>query len=590
MSEEEDEDTIVIEVTPAMRVMIIVAGVMLVMGAIWFFGYRQSEDARNQYSRVPGDILGPEDYTELEPRELMTVESMYGVDIVSTLNIERLAAADRAELEKIFEELASTGLPDIDSEENQLFDALVQRSAQIAPNRSLRFYDMFEDTNNRTFATSRLFRYWFEEDPDEAMESVDFVAEPIRLRVLSDDLIRMAETRPEKAFELSLMTIKDMFRHVQPNFVRPVIRTWAQQDFGGAYEAMSKLTRPNGGRDEALQGVSLAKLDLVSDWKEAFAWASSFKGEDRLLAQVIMLENGIFEHTDRVEDLVSKFPHQLFGPHLRRTLEAKKKALQFPESDRLHLTVRMLRSLDPYDHHGRRCIINAIEDPDLRERDSIMLQFRWPDVAGSTFLADSYSYSASVPQKLGYTKFTDLLADGDRALSTDQPDVALQHYRQYMHYNPEDDEAREYLTKWSKAAGLWLGPEAKALDAVRIKAQSIPEDTDFFEVMSDLAEEFEKQTGKKLPMFFFEAVSGISPRLMWAWGDHGDVSLREALDVLTAPSGLALAYEEFGITGFYWRDEDIAPVMGMPSQMFEYQFEQRWEAQAEALERQAANN
>ncbi len=590
MSEEEDDNTIVIEITPAMRVMIIVAGMMLFMFLIWFFGFREGAVEPNKVTRVPGDLLGPEDFTDLEPKELTSIESMFGVDTESTLNIERLAGADRAELEKIFHELASTGLPDLDSEESQLFDALVQRSAQIAPNRSLRFYDMFEDTNNRTFATSRLFRYWFEEDPDKAIESIGFVSEPIRLRVLSDDLSAMAVTKPEKAFELSLKTINNMFRHVEPNLIRPVIRIWAQQDFDGAMKAMSKLKRPDGGRDDALQGIALAKLDMVSEWKEAFNWASGFTGEDKLRAQVLVLENGIFEHTEQVEDLVSQFPHQLFGPHLRRTLEAKTKALKLPESDRLHMTVRLLRSLDPYDHHGRRCVINALEDPNLRERDSIMLQFRWPEVAESTFLADSYCYSASVPKQLGYTKFTDLLTDGDRALSTSQPEVALKHFSQYLHYNPEDDEVRDYLTKWSKAAGQWLGEDAELLDKVRISAQSIPEDTDFFEVMAALQKEFKKQTGQKLEMFVFEAVSGIPPRLMWAWGDHGDVTLREALNVLTAPTGLALTYEEFGMVGFYWRDEDIAPIMGMPPQMFQYQFEQRWEAQAKALEEQTSAN
>ena len=100
MSEEEEDGTIVIEITPAMRVMIIVAGMMLVVFLVWFFGIRTSDSDRPNYTRVPGDILGPEDYVELEPKELMSIEDMFGVDIESTLNIERLAGADRAELEK----------------------------------------------------------------------------------------------------------------------------------------------------------------------------------------------------------------------------------------------------------------------------------------------------------------------------------------------------------------------------------------------------------------------------------------------------------------------------------------------------------
>jgi hypothetical protein len=49
--------------------------------------------------------------------------------------------------------------------------------------------------------------------------------------------------------------------------------------------------------------------------------------------------------------------------------------------------------------------------------------------------------------------------------------------------------------------------------------------------------------------------------------------MREALDILTQYSGLTIHHKEYGIVGYYWRDEDIAMRMGAPIELIPYAIE-----------------
>ena len=154
---ERDEDgTIVIEISQTMRLVVLSAAALLVVIAIWWVAIRNaSEPEGEKISRIPGNIPLAEDFKDDE-LNLTEPERVMGVDgPQSTLNIERLGRADREELEKIFDGILSDGLPRLQSEEVQLYDSLVERSAEIAPVRSLQFYDMFEAPRQRLYAISR---------------------------------------------------------------------------------------------------------------------------------------------------------------------------------------------------------------------------------------------------------------------------------------------------------------------------------------------------------------------------------------------------------------------------------------------------
>lgn len=570
MFERDEDGTLVIEISPTMRV-VILAAVMIFAGMIvWWFssGKEQAEAARQ--SRVPGDILPTDEFGPDNPDKLMGVEQDIGVSPYSLLTIERLAGADREELEKIFDEILDRGLPDLTSEEAQLYNGLISRSAEIAPNRSLRFYDMLEGGNQRAYSISQLYSKWSEIKPEEAVETAKLVEEPLRFKIMARDLPKLVDTKPIDALTQAVVTSKDYFKHVTPNFIRPVVRKWAKTSFSEAEKAVYAL-KDSDARHQAIQGLALAKLDAVANWNEAYRWAGKVKGsQERLWAQLTIAEMGVHKHWGALGQALNNFPHQSLKQHLLRLAEARRLVEAVPEQERANKAIKLYTSTDPYDYHGRLCIVNTFADDEQREREGIMVRTRWPMLGRVTFLADGYTLCGNVPPNIKQAPLVDLLERGQSALDKGDLKSSKRDFLKYLHYNPETDTVTPYLTEWSKAAGVWLGPGASKLDEVTVSANEVPVESDFFEVMAGLQEQFEATTGQALEMHIFEAISGIKPDLIWSWGKHGEVTVREALDVLSEFSGLTMIYHEYGIVGFYWRDEDIALTMGSPLELVPY--------------------
>ncbi|MGY8690858.1 MAG: hypothetical protein ACKVHP_24360, partial [Verrucomicrobiales bacterium] len=237
---ERDEDgTIVIEISQTMRIVALAAIALLAVMSIWWFAIRNEQKTQRQVSRVPGNIPLSEEFSDA-PEKLLLPEETIGVG-ESLLNIERLAGADREELEKIFTGILEEGSPNLQSEEMQLYNGMIARSAQIAPNRALRFYDRLEGNNQRPYSIAQLYRKWIQINPAEAIETAKLLEEPLRFHILATELIAFADTNPEAAFGQALVTSKDYFVNVRPNFIRPVIRKWADKSFSAAQAAVSKL-------------------------------------------------------------------------------------------------------------------------------------------------------------------------------------------------------------------------------------------------------------------------------------------------------------------------------------------------------------
>lgn len=571
--ERDDDGSLVIEISPTMR-LVALASVMILVGVvIWWLAIAKEQAQQRKMSRVPQDIIKEEEFAEDKPDALMKVEEVVGVSPHSLLSIERVAGADREELEKIFNDIMSQGLPRLDSEEAQLFNGLIERSAEIAPNRSLRFYDMLEGNNQRPYAINQLYKTWIGLNPLEALETAKLVEEPLRFHTLARDLPALAETRPKDAFDAALITRGDYFTHVRPDFVRPVTRIWARNAFSEAEKAVFGLSNL-AERKEAVQGLALAKLDQSSEWENAYEWATGLgNSEDRLWARLTLVELGIHKDYEGVSEAAGNFSNQSLKQHLLRLMEAKRLALEISPGERHEKTWQIYRSTDPYDAHGRLCVLNTLENVGEREFEAITLRSRWPEIAEMTFVADGYLLYGGVPLDIPQKPLVNLLERGDRALSEGDLESSRQDFLTYLHYNPGHEDVDPYFTRWSKEAGTWLGNDAVILDEVIVPANVIPETSDFFVVMDNLAKEYEKETDKKLDFYIFEAISGRKPETLYAWGEHGDVSLREALDVLTSYSGLTVHHKEYGIVGYYWRDEDIAMSMGTSIESIPYPIE-----------------
>ncbi len=570
--ERDDEGTIVIEISPTMR-LVALAGAMILAGVIiWWVALKKEEARQVRISRVPGDIPLASDFVET-PDVLMPPEQTVGVSPHSLLNIERVANADREELEEIFGEILSQGLPDLTSEEAQLYNGLISRSAEIAPNRSLRFYDMLEGGNQRSYSISQLYKKWIDLNPVEALETAKLVEEPLRFHTLARDLPNLAKQRPAAAFEAALLTRNDYFEHVEPDFVRPVTRTWGKDAFGAAEEAALALT-PDSGRHEALQGLALAKLDTVSDWSEAYAWASELENsQDRLWTQLTLAELGIHRGEVGAAEAAEDFSNLTLKQHLLRLVEAQRMAMAYSSGQRYEKTWQLVRSTDPYDTHGRQCVLNALENPSEREHEAIYLRMRWPNVAEGTFLADQYLLTSAIPASVPQKPLVNLLVRGEEALENEDLDSANRDFLTYLHYNPRLTDADPYLTRWSKEAGVWLGDGATMLDEVTVPANAFEEGSKLFDVMDVLAKQYAAKTDSKIEFFIFEAISGITPVDIAAWGSYGEVTIREALDILTENSGIVVHHKDYGIVGYYWRDEDIALEMGSPIELIPYHIE-----------------
>lgn len=559
--ERDEEGTIVIEISPTMR-LVALSGVMIFVGVVvWWIAIEKEQEKLRKMSRVPGNILKPEEYTD-EPDVLMGVEESIGVSPHSLLTIERLAGADREALETIFEEILNEGLPDLTSEEAQFYNSLIARSAEIAPNRSLRFYDMLEGGNQRSYSISQLYKKWITIRPLEAMETAKLVEEPLRFHMLSRDLLALAETRPSDAFEAALITRTDYFEHVVPDYIRPVVRLWGKSAFSAAEKSALELTYETG-RKDAVQGLALAKLDQSSSWSDAYQWASDLaNSQDRLWAQLTIAELGVHRHPDEAIDAVNNFPNLSLKKHLLRLVEAKRKALEYAPGDRRLKTWQLYRSTDPYDAHGRLCVANAFESIAEREKEAIYLRSRWRALRNTTFIADGYLLSGDVHLDVPESPLVNLLDRGDDSLNKDDLDAARADFLTYLHYNPAETDVDPYFTRWSKKANTWLGKDASILDEVTVPAAVVPEETPFFDVMEGLSKRYEEVTGSQLEFMVFEAISGKKPEILFAWGEHEEVSLREAIDTLTLYTGLTVRQKEYGIVCYYWRDEDVAMSMG----------------------------
>ncbi len=568
-----DEDgTYIIEITPFVRIGLMVAATLLITFFVWRCGFYKPPEQTKTPSRVPGDIL-PTDEFGPDTITLELLEQSAGIDPEVDLNMERLSQVDRDELETIYNDLASRGFPRLDSEEALLYEGLIERSAEIAPYRTLKFFELFEDTRRMHYSTKTLFENWLANDADKAMEHLSALPERLRLQVLSESLLELAETNPERAFALALRSHRGMFSRIQPDLVRPVARIWAQEDFDDVLKKMRQLQRPDGGRDEVLHGLTLAKLDTVSNWSDAASWARSLgSGEDGLRSLELVAEYGIAKYPEdqAAEDLVKSFPNRLYQKHLMRALAAKKLIVKHPPEKRLEKSLHLLRSTDPLDPHGRMCVINTFEDESLRERDNILLRFRWPDLGETTYLADGYLLPSTPPMGVPATPLKDLLELGDRLLAEGKYEEAREPLLQYLYYNPEVEEIYERLNEYSRQAGTSLGPNAELLDQFKVKPASLPVDSDMYAALNAVKKQFEEQAKKPLDIFIFEAVTGRKPTPMWAWGEYGEVSVREALDVIMENTLMSVSHEEFGIVGFYWRDEDIAVEMGVPAELLEY--------------------
>lgn len=571
---ERDEDgTLVIEISPTMR-LVALAGAMIFVGlAVWWVAIDREQEKQRRISRVPGNILPTDQFAEDKPDQLMSPEQSIGVSPYSLLSIESVAGADREELEKIFDEILERGLPDLQSEEAQLYNGLIARSAEIAPNRSLRFYDMLEGGNQRAYSISQLYKRWIELKPTEAVETAKLVEEPLRFHTLSRDLLLLAENNPNEALQAALLTRNDYFQHVEPDFIRPVVRTWGMDSFDAAEEAAMDI--PMGeGRKEAIQGLALAKLDIESQWSQAYQWASNLgNSQDRLWTQLTIVEMGIHRGVEDTEDAVNNFSNLSLKKHLLRLVEARRLAQAYPEEERHRQTWILFRSTDPYDQHGRLCVLNAMENPQEREREAIRLRSRWPEVGAGTFVADAYLLTSEVNTKIPAGRLVNRLERGSELLANGDLDASRADFLTYLHYNPGQPELDPYFTEWSKKAGTWLGPGATKLDEISVPATVVQPDTDFFEVMGNLAKRYAEQTDDEMEFIVFEAISGTKPTPLFAWGEHEEVSLREAIDSLTNYSGMIIEHKEYGVVCYHWRDEDIAMSMGSPIELIPYHME-----------------
>ena len=570
---ERDEDgTIIIEISQNMRLIILAAAALLAIIAIWWVAIKKAESEKKKISRIPGNIPLTEEILPDDPNALTEPERVLGVEgPQSNLNIERLGRADREELEKIFEGILSEGLPRFDSEAVQLYDGLVQRSAEIAPNRSLQFYDYFEAPRQRCYSIAQLYKRWMEIDPVKAVQVAgEKIEDPLLYHILQRDLPRLAETVPSKALEAALLTRGKYFRAVTPDYIRPVMRTWAKASFSDAYKAAVKLKR-DGSRREAIQGVAMAKLDTSTRWTDAYSWASKLgSSEDRLWAQMVITELGLYRKMEGVNEAVKNFPHQTLKQHLLRLLEAQRLADAYPESDRRDQTLYLYRSTDPYEYHGRLCVLNTFPDFDERFDEAHRLRSRWPDLGDITFVADGYLLMSGVMGSVPQKPLVNLLERGQLALQNEDLKRAEADFVQYLHYNPGYPEVDPYLTEWSKANDTWLGPGAAKMDEVVLPATSIPRSTSFRSGMAQFQELFEKQAGHAFNAYAFEGISGKPLEQVTLGGSFEEVTAREALDILSHLNGIPFEVKEYGYVGYYIRDEDVAPLMGRPIELIPY--------------------
>ncbi|NCF93522.1 MAG: hypothetical protein GWQ05_21585 [Verrucomicrobiaceae bacterium] len=569
---ERDEDgTIVIEISQTMRLVVLSAAALLVVIAIWWVAIRNaSEPEGEKISRIPGNIPLAEDFKDDE-LTLTEPERVMGVDgPQSTLNIERLGRADREELEKIFDGILSDGLPRLQSEEVQLYDSLVERSAEIAPVRSLQFYDVFDAPRQRLYSISQLYKRWIKIDAVIAVEVAGkVVEEPLLYHVLKRDLPLLAETKPEEALAAAQATRGRYFTVVDVDYIRPVMRVWGKQTFSAAERAAVNLTRDNG-RQEAFQGLAMAKLDTSTNWSIAYKWASALgNSQDSLWAQMVLAELGIHKGL-KVGRTLENFPNQTLKQHLLRMQEAHRLANDYPESERADQTLYLYRSVEPYEYHGRFCVVNTFPNLKDRENAAYRLRSRWRDLTEITYVSDGYLLTRGVPTNVTQAPLINRIERGEIALKKGDLKQAESDFVTYLHYNPWFPEIEEPLTRLSQANGTWLGPGASKLDEVVLPATTFPHDAFFVDTAKQFEKLFEETAGQPMKIYAFQGISGNAFREVRMYGSFGEVSAREALDSIMDSNGLAYHYKDYGLLTFYLRDEDVAPLMGRPIELLPY--------------------
>ena len=568
---ERDEDgTIVIEISQTMRLIVLSSAVILVVIAVWWVAIRKAETEERKISRIPGDIPLAEEFKD-DDLTLTEPERVIGVDgPQSTLNLERLGKADREELEKIFDGILSDGLPRLQSEEVQLYDSLVERSAEIAPVRSLQFYDMFEAPRQRLYSISQLYKKWIKIDAVKAVEVAGkVVEEPLLYHVLKRDLPELAKRKPEEALAAAQATRGRYFTVVDVDYIRPVIRVWAKRDFSAAQKAAAKLTRDNG-RQEAFQGLAMAKLDTSTNWDVAYKWAAKLgNSEDSLWAQMVIAELGIHKGM-KVGRTLENFPNQTLKQHILRMQEAHRLAKAYPESERATQTLQLYRSVDPYEYHGRFSVVNTFPNLKDREDAAFRLRSRWRDLTEISYVGDGYLLTRGVPRNVPQASLVNLMERGELALKKGDLKQAERDFTTYLHYNPWAPEIDDPLTRLSQANGTWLGPGASKLDEVVLPATSYPKDALFVDTAQQFEKLFEQTAGQPMHIYAFQGISGAPFRDLKMYGAFGEVTAREAIDIIMDSNGLAYHYKDYGVLTFYLRDEDVAPLMGRPIELLPY--------------------
>ena len=567
---ERDEDgTIVIEISQTMRLIVLSAAVLLVVITIWWVAIRKAESEAPKISRIPGNIPLFEEFED--DVTLTELERVMGVDgPQSNLNIERLGRADREELEKIFDGILSDGLPRLQSEEVQLYDSLIERSAEIAPVRSLQFYDMFEAPRQRLYSISQLYKKWIKIDAVKAVEVAGKrVDEPLLYHVLKRDLPELAKTKPEEALTAAQATRGRYFTAVYVDYIRPVMRVWGKQAFSNALKAAGKLTRDNG-RQEAFQGLALAKLDTSTNWSIAYKWASSLSNsQDSLWAQMAIAEMGVHKRM-KIGRTLENFPNQNLTQHLLRMQEAHRLANAYPESERDAQTLHLYRSGDPYEYHGRMCVVNTFPNLKDREAAAFRLRSRWPLLRDITYVSDGYLLTSGVPKNVPQAPLVNLIERGEIALKKGNLKQAESDFITYLHYNPWFPEIEDPLIRLSQANGTWLGPEASKLDEVVLPATTFSQDAFFIDTAPTFEKLFKETAGQPMRIFGFQGISGVPFEDLRLHGSFGEVTAREALDIIMDSNGLAYHFKEYGLLTYYLRDEDVAPLMGRPIELLPY--------------------
>lgn len=556
-----DKDgTFVIEISPAMRVIILGGGLaLLLVFLFWKFMLPDDESARRT-ARVELNLPETEPSGAADARSLRDLEAAFGVAEELPFTIEQLSQADSEQLKSIFDELMNRRFLAAEGEESLIFDSLIETSARLAPKRSLRFYSAIEDYSEREFSVTRLFHYWLQRDPEAAFETLPALNESMRFRVIAEELPKLAEKTPEQALAWGLRARDEAFTRFRPDVVRPVFRVWAKNDPSAARAAVATLAEQE--RPKAMQGLALAQID-GGDFQKAHAWSVELPDDEPAqFAKLTVLEFGIQEHPDLVAEDIERFPNPTLRRHLARMLEAKKTIAAEPPENRQRKAYRLLYSLNAYDVEGRQCIVNAMPDEKIREQESLYLRYRFFDFGDKSYFAFNRCFLQSDDVEVKSGPFRDLLSLSRQALAEGNLQQAREYFLPYLYNVPENEELHELMIEWSKKDGSWLGENLEVLDRVRVPAASFSEAKveTFLKVIADAVAD---QAGVTFRHYFFQALDG-APTDTYVWGEYGEGTARQALDAVLSPISLIYSEHEFGLLGYYFRDEDTDPFLRWP--------------------------